>query len=269
MPEGDTIYRTARTLRAALVGREITGVRTTSPQIRAVGLQRLVGQTVGDVESRGKHLLCWLEPSRLALHSHMMMHGSWHVYRAGERWRKPARLARIVLETDGWTAVCFSAPVCELLSEAQVRAHPSLAGLGPDALDDEPDLHEARRRLDQRVDSEIGVALLDQRVLAGIGNVYKSEILFVHRVNPWTPVGELAGVTRDALLATAVRLLRRNAAAGAPAARTTTGQGGQRLHVYGRTGRGCPACGTPIRSRPQGAQARRTYWCPRCQPPVR
>src|SRR3712207_9577644 len=106
---------------------------------------------------------------------------------------------------------------------------------------------------------------LFRSVLAGIGNVYKSEILFLHRVNPWTPVGELPGEMREALLVTAVRLLRRNVATGSPAMRTTTGHRGQRLHVYGRTGRGCPACGTPIRRRPQGSQARRTYWCPRCQ----
>ncbi|MGH8906876.1 MAG: Fpg/Nei family DNA glycosylase [Egibacteraceae bacterium] len=274
MAEGDTIYRTARVLRAALEGQTVTAVRTTVAQIRGLGPQRLVGQTVAEVESRGKHLLLWFAPSRLALHSHMMMSGSWHVYRTGQRWDSPERLARIALtvgagessDQAGRTAVCFGAPVCELLSTAQVTAHPVLTRLGPDALDETPDLAEARRRLDRLGNTAIGEALLDQRVIAGIGNVYKSEILFIHGVNPWTAVGELPEAAREALLDTAVRLLRANALKGSGARRTTTsGQRGERLHVYGRTGRACPACGTAIRSRAQGAHARRTYWCPRCQ----
>jgi endonuclease-8 len=212
-------------------------------------------------------LLFWFAPSRLALHSHMMMRGSWHVYRPGERWRKPERFARIVLDVGDYLAVCFSAPVCELLSASQVAAHPALAHLGPDALDDVPDLAEARRRLDQRADTAIGEALLDQRVLAGIGNVYKSEVLFRHRVNPWTRVGDVPRVTRDALLATAAELLRLNADPAASFRRVTTGDPRRPLAVYGRTGRACPACGAAVRAAPQGVQGRRTYWCPRCQAP--
>lgn len=265
MPEGDTIFRAARTLRQALAGREVLRVATNVPQVRLLGPNRLVGQTVADVESRGKHLLCWFQPSDLALHTHMMMRGSWHVYRPAQRWRKSERAARIVLDVPGWTAVCFNAPVCELLSRAQVDAHPVLARLGPDALDEEPDLVQARRRLDLRPEVSIGEALLDQRVLAGIGNVFKSEVLFIHRVDPWARVGELPDEVRDALLATAVRLLQANAAAGAPPRRTTNGRAGNRLYVYGRTGRACPACGAVIRSALQGTQARRTFWCPGCQ----
>lgn len=267
MPEGDTIFRAARTLRTALAGREVTAAATTVPQVRGLGVQRLVGQTVTAVESRGKHLLVWFAPSGLALHTHLRMSGSWHTYRAGERWRKPRHLARFVLEVPEHVAVCFAAPVVELLSESQVARHPALARLGPDALDDDVDLGEARRRLDARADVAVAEALLDQRVLAGVGNVYKSEVCFLERVDPWTPVGALDTATRDALLATAVRLLRANVAPGQVARITTDRPGSGRLHVYGRARRPCPRCGTPISVARQGAQARLTYWCRRCQGP--
>ncbi len=270
MPEGDTIYRAARTLRQAIAGREVIGFDTTVPALRAVGPQRLLGQTVADVEPRGKHLLHWFEPSGLALHTHMRMTGSWHVYRPGDRWRKPQRQARVVLTVEGWTAVCFSAPVVELLSGAQVARHPSLTTLGPDALAVEVDLAEARRRLDARGDWSIAEALLDQRVLAGVGNVYKCEVLFLHAIDPWLRVSDIDPDTRDGLLATAVRLLRANVAVGSPVARTTTadspgGSNADRLNVYGRAGRACPRCNARVRVAAQGVQARLTYWCPRCQ----
>jgi len=279
MPEGDTIFKAARSLREALVGREVTGVETGVAQIRALGPQRLVGQHVAQVEPRGKHLLHWFAPSDLALHTHMRMTGSWHVYRVGERWRKPRHLARIVLEAAPMVAVCFSAPVCELLSRGQVERHGALAALGPDALADTVDVAEARRRLDARPDVSIAEALLDQRVLAGVGNVYKSELLYLHRADPWSPVAQVAEDTRDALLDSAVRLLRVNVAPGATR-RTTTGAvpsaGGDRLHVsagtpryfvYGKARRPCARCATPVRVARQGEQGRLTYWCPRCQGP--
>lgn len=282
MPEGDTIFKAARSLREALVGREVTAVQTGVAQIRALGPQRLVGQQVAQVEPRGKHLLHWFAPSDLALHTHMRMTGSWHVYRSGERWRKPRHLARFVLEAGPVVAVCFSAPVCELLSRGQVDRHPALAALGPDALDDAVDLAEARRRLDARADTSIAEALLDQRVLAGVGNVYKSELLYLHRVDPWAPVAQVGEDTRDALLDSAVRLLQVNVAPGATrrvttgavqpgaAGRPPAGQpaaGGDRLHVYGKARRPCARCATPIRVARQGEQGRLTYWCPRCQGP--
>jgi endonuclease-8 len=270
MPEGDTIFRAARTMRQALAGLEVTAVSTVVPEIRALRPQRLVGQVVSDVEPRGKHLLHWFGPSGLALHTHMRMTGSWHVYRGAQRWRKPRHQARFVLSAGDVTAVCFNAPVCELLSRGQVERHPALAGLGPDVLDDDVDLDEVRRRLDARAGMTIGEALLDQRVLAGIGNVYKSEILWLHRLDPWTPVGRLEEATRDALLGTAVRLLRANVAPGASPGRITTGEdrallNGDRYYAYGRTRRPCRRCGTPLRAARQGEQARTTYWCPRCQ----
>jgi len=269
VPEGDTIFRTARTLRQALAGREVTDVSTTVAQVRRLGAGRLVGQTVREIESRGKHLLLWFAPSGLALHSHMRMSGSWHLYRPGERWRRPHHLARLELSVAEWVAVCFSAPVIELLSAEQVARHRTLAVLGPDALDDEPDLVEARRRLDEREDWTIGEALLDQRMLAGIGNVFKNEVLFLHRLDPWRPVGQIAPETRDALLETAVRLMRANAT-GPGARRVTTGEpapGRPDLHVYGRHRRPCPRCQRPIAVARQGDQGRLTYWCPSCQGP--
>jgi endonuclease-8 len=269
MPEGDTIYRAARTLRRALLDHEVTHVATTVGQVRRLGVERLIGQRVREVESRGKHLLLWFAPSGLALHSHMRMTGSWHVYRHGERWRKPRHLARFELHVTEWVAVCFSAPVVELLSQRQVERHRSLAALGPDALDDEPDLTEARRRLDEREDWTIGEALLDQRMLAGVGNVYKNEVLFIHRVDPWSPVSRIDGDTRDAMLATVVRLMRENAAHGR-GGRVTTGDraaGAAGLHVHGRQRRPCPRCQRPIAVARQGAQGRLTYWCRSCQGP--
>jgi endonuclease-8 len=270
MPEGDTIFRAARALRAALEGETVTAVATSVGQVRALGEQRLVGQTVAAVESRGKHLLIWFAPANLALHSHMLMTGSWHLYHHGERWRKPRHLLRFRLETAQWLALCFSAPVIELLSAEQVTRHPSLAALGPDALDDQLDLDEVRRRLAAAGDTTIGEALLDQRVMAGVGNVYKNEVLFIHAVDPWTPVAEVDEETRDALLDTAVGLLRRNVRTG-QVRRVTTGAAGSgdALHVYGRHRRPCPRCQRPIAVARQGDQGRLTYWCRSCQGPGR
>ncbi len=278
MPEGDTIHRSARTLARLLTDREVRRAESTARAVQAVGLRRLVGQTVARVEARGKHLLIWFAPSGLALHTHMRMTGSWHVYAPGERWRRPPHLARFILEVPEAVAVCFSAPVCELLSPGQVERHPSLARLGPDPLegvesaegtpgDDEELLRRARERLDARAEEEIGVALLDQAVLAGVGNVYRTEVLFLHGVNPWTKVGDLEPAQRDALLTTATRLLRLNVAPGTPARITTTGgpRGGPDVSVHGRGGRPCPRCATLIRVDRQGPHGRLTYWCPSCQ----
>ena len=268
MPEGDTIYKSARTLGTALEGAVVTSFAARGPGIAGIGVKRLVGETVTLVEARGKHLLIWFSPSDLALHTHMRMTGSWHLYRAGERWRKGRHLARAVIDVENWTAVCFSAPVCELLSRAAVARHPSMASLGPDALDERTDLEEARRRLDARGDMSIAEALLDQRVLAGVGNVYKCEVLFLHGVDPWTKVADVAEETRTELLATAERLLKRNVEPGATM-RTTTAEDSVtgRFFVYGRARRPCARCATPIARARQGAASRPTYWCRRCQGP--
>lgn len=278
MPEGDTIHRTARRLHASLAGAAVERAEARARGVADLGAHRLEGQAVERVESRGKHLLAWFAPSGMALHTHLGMHGTWHVYTPGQRWRKPAARVAVVLATAEHVAVCFTPQTAELLTAAQAASHPALAALGPDALADAEsgaDLAEARRRLDARVDLPVGEALLDQGVLAGVGNVFKCEVLFACRVDPWTPVGDLDGPTRDALLATAERLLRANVAPGA-GRRTTTADprdrpgspataSSQRLAVYGKARRPCPRCATPVRVARQGEQARVTYWCPTCQ----
>ena len=266
MPEGDTIFRTAEVLRAALVGRRITNARAhAQPGMRRVpDLSRLVGATVTSVESRGKHLLIGFDDG-LTLRSHLRMTGSWHRYRPGERWRLPVRRASAVLETKEAVAVAFNTPVVELLTDADLRRSPPLTTLGPDLLGTEFDAAEALRRLRDRDGDELGNALLDQRAVAGIGNVYKSEVAFLERLDPWAPVAAFDDDELAAALRTARRLLQANVRGGA---RVTTGSGarGQGLWVYGRAGRPCRRCGTPIEQRRQGDLARQTFWCPRCQP---
>lgn len=267
MPEGDTVHRSAQTLSRLLSGQTVREASAPGPQNRSAGGTRLVGQTVTTVEARGKHLLVWFGPSGVALHTHLRMAGAWHVYRRGERWRRPSRQARSVLTTAEWVAVCFAAPVCELLTPAEVERHGGLSRLGPDALADTVDLVEARRRLDERGDWTVGDALLDQRVLAGVGNVYKSEVCHLAGVDPWERIAELDAAKRDALLRTACRLLRINAGPERQPRRTTADPGSGRLAVYGKAGRACARCGGRIRVARQGRHARLTYWCGTCQGP--
>ena len=267
MPEGDTIFRTAEVLRAALRDRRITEARAQpQPGLRRVpDLSRLVGATVTSVEPRGKHLLIGFD-NGLTLRSHLRMTGSWHRYRPGERWRRPAREASAVLETAEAVAVAFNTPTVELLTEAGLRRSRSLTELGPDLLAGDFDLDEAVRRLRARAAEELGNALLDQRAVAGIGNVYKSEVCFLERLDPWAPVARFDEEELRAALRTSRRLLQANTRGGA---RVTTGNQvrGQGLWVYGRAGRPCRRCGTGIEAARQGELARLTYWCPRCQRP--
>jgi endonuclease-8 len=230
-------------------------------------MDRVVGATVASVESRGKHLLIGFD-NGLTLRTHMRMTGSWHRYRPGERWRLPAQSATVVIETPEAVAVCFNAPVAELLTGTELARHARLNALGPDLLskDFEPDVAVAQLR--DRPDAEVANALLDQEAMAGIGNVYKSEVLFLERTNPWTDVSALSDERLGAIVATARRLMRANLRGGA---RVTTGrrQPGAGLWVYGRAGRPCRRCATLIRAARQGELARTTYWCPRCQPAQR
>lgn len=265
MPEGDTIWRTARTLRGVLAGQAVTGFRSPLPAVAATARQfQLVGQRVEKVESNGKHLLIRFSGG-LALHTHLRMTGSWCVYRHGTPWRRSGRAARVVLETADAVAVCFYAPVVELWPPGgRGRGCPALQRLGPDLLAPDFDSDEAVRRLRERHDMQIGVALMDQTALAGIGNVYKSEILFLCGVHPFQSVGELDAETLHSLVAVAKREMRRNLGPGAR--RTRPGMTFQSVWVYGRTGRSCFRCGTKVQRRAQGEQARITYWCPQCQP---
>ena len=266
VPEGDTIFRTATVLRAALAGRRITAARARpQPGLRGVpDLSRLVGASVASVEARGKHLLIGFD-NGLTLRSHMRMKGSWHRYRPGERWRLPARLASAVLETSDAVAVAFSTPVLELLTDAGIARSRPLRELGPDLLGDDFDAAEALRRLRERDGEQLATALLDQRAVAGVGNVIKSETCFIERLDPWAPVRRFSDAELASALQTARRLLRANVGGGA---RVTTGSRvrGRSLWVYGRAGRPCRRCGTLIRAGRQGELARATSWCPTCQP---
>ena len=249
MPEGDTIFRTAATLRRWLVDREITSARTTAP----VPVEILVGDRVAAVDANGKHLLMRFASDRV-LHTHMRMTGAWHVYTTGARWQRPASQARLVLEAGTRIAVCFNAPVIELLAPGGVRVHPALVALGPDVLAEPLDLLGIGQRAAQRPpETEIGDLLLDQRVVCGIGNIYRCEALFVRGVHPRRPA---ADVDLAAVVGAAAGLMRANL--GTPTA----------AHwVYQRAGRPCRRCGTRIASGRVGEQARTAYWCPRCQVP--
>lgn len=269
MPEGDTLFRTAAGLRPYLVGKVVTAARAQGPG-PVPQVQRVVGQRIEAVDAMGKNLLIRLDGG-LEIRTHLRMNGSWHRYRPGERWRRPPSRARLVLEVPGAVAVCFDAPVVELLETWAEAIHPALGRLGPDLLSPAFDPVEAHRRLrdPSRAGMEIAVALLDQRALAGIGNVYKNEILWIERGSPFTPVTDLDDATIERLIATARRLLLANATARRGSERTTTA--GDRdapgpHYVYGRTGRPCRRCGTPIQSARQGTDLpRTTYWCPLCQ----
>jgi endonuclease-8 len=257
MPEGDTIFRTAATLRLWLEGREVTAAR-------GAGLERVMGATVAAIDTRGKHLLIRFS-SGLVLHTHMRMSGSWHVYTLGGRWQRPAAQARAVLECGERIAVCFNAPVVELLAGHEERIHPGLTRLGPDVLDDGFDLDEVVRRAATRPAAMVvGELLLDQGVVAGLGNVYRCEALFLQGLDPATPRAALAEEQLRQLLCLGRDLIRANTGPHTTF-RRDTGLGPERSFVYGRAGRPCRRCGTTIRSAPLGATARTAYWCPSCQ----
>ncbi|HVM30923.1 MAG TPA: DNA-formamidopyrimidine glycosylase family protein [Candidatus Limnocylindrales bacterium] len=261
MAEGDTLARIAQVL-----GRALTGQVVTTAQARpgTAALHRVAGARVGSVEARGKHLLIAFD-NGLTLHTHLGLHGSWHRYWPGERWRRPRARAAAIIETPGVVAVAFDAPTVELLDSRAVALHPRLAGLGPDASTRDFDQDTALDRLSLATTAErpIGEALLDQRIVAGLGNVYRSEVCFIERVNPCLAVGALDRSTLRRLLETGARLLRANVQGGRRVT-TTPGTPGN-LYVYGRTGRPCRRCGTAVVSRMDAAN-RRAYWCPQCQP---
>ncbi|TLQ43324.1 Fpg/Nei family DNA glycosylase [Streptomyces marianii] len=272
MPEGDTVWLTARKLHAALAGRTLTLSDLRVPRFATADL---TGREVLNVTARGKHLLTRIEGG-LTLHSHLRMGGSWRVFAAGERWRGgPNHQIRAVLGNADRTAVGYRLPVLELLrTRDEDRA---VSHLGPDLLGSDWDPETAVRNLLADPARPIGEALLDQRNLAGIGNVYKSELAFLARVTPWLPIGDLPSGVPERLVATARRLLELNK--GTFDRRTTPGgnadgpgddrrrgplrPGEQRLFVYGRQGHPCLRCGTAIRK--AGRDDRVSYWCPGCQ----
>lgn len=251
MPEGDTIHRAARTLHAALAGKEL--VRFEAGRVADPFPE--VGTRIAGVEARGKHLIVRFGDGRM-LHTHMRMTGSWHVYRPGERWRLHPSRARAVIEVPGLIAVCFDAPFVRLVDDDR-----ALRGLGPDLTAPSPDFAEALRRM-AAIDRfrEIGEVLLDQRIASGIGNVYKSEVLWIERVDPFRAIGSVDATDRRKVLMTAARLLRSNLTT---RRRVTVPQG---LAVYRRAGLPCRRCGTTVERRLQGRDLpRSTYRCPSCQ----
>jgi endonuclease-8 len=273
MPEGDTIYRTAETLRHVLAGRVVTSFQSELPQLTRVDEDApIAGRTVVDVRAVGKHLLIELSGD-LVLRTHLRMRGAWHVYRPGERWQRPRQQMRIVLGTANCVAVGFDVPVAELLDSRALARCGDLSRLGPDLLAGRFDTGEAVARLKERPEMQVGDALLDQKVMAGIGNVFKSETLFVCRISPLAPIAMLRDEQLKSLVKTARELLGRNARPGRQAGsarswfRQTTRSldPSARLWVYGRTGKPCRRCGTPIVSQLHGSGTRRSYWCPRCQ----
>ena len=286
MPEGDTIRRTATTLARWLGGRTITASRNQP------WAERIVGATVDGVDAHGKHLLIALS-NGLEVHSHMRMTGSWHVYPAGAKWQRSPARARLVLEAADRVAVCFDAPIVELLVVDPRIGSVATRHLGPDILVEPLDWTEiwGRARLiggsappslrsrslrhapeaaapqlaREAAPVALGELLLDQRVAAGIGNVYRNEAMFLTGHHPWLPVNLLTEADLRDVYTTAAALMIPNLrtevrrGVGGAAARTPA-------WVYRRAGRPCRTCGTPVRSRPQGAQARIAYWCPTCQP---
>jgi endonuclease-8 len=258
MPEGDTIHRAARTLRVALADQVIR--RFASTRILS---RDLVGRRFTSIEAHGKHLLLRLDDGR-AIQAHMGMTGSMHVYRPGERWLRSEGAARMVIEVEGWVVVAFSVPTLRLVV-ANVETPRALAHLGPDVLAADfgaPAAEEARRRLRARADLPLGVAIMDQTALAGVGNIYKSETLFTLGLDPFAPVSAFDDETLAAVVARARRLMSSNLRG---AMRTTTRNQSQRFYVYERKGKACLRCPSIVEMRRQGEQARSTYYCPQCQ----
>jgi endonuclease-8 len=273
VPEGDTIFRAAHTLQRALAGRTVTGFESVYPLLTNVQVDTpLTGRRVESVSARGKHLLMTFSGG-LILRTHMRMHGSWHIYRPGERWQRPVRDMRIVVSTDAFVAVGFNIPDAEFLSLRDLDSRHPLERLGPDLLASDFDAVEAERRIREHGGEPIGEVLLNQRVLAGIGNVFKSEVLYAARIHPLDTVAQLSDAQLQRILEVARRQLRVNVAprsrtlAPAPGRRTTGSlHPGKGLWVYGRPGEPCRTCGTAIVLDKHSADARLTYWCPVCQP---
>jgi endonuclease-8 len=276
MPEGDTIFRTARSMGRALTGKPITGFRSNYALLtRFHDDTPITGRTVDRVESRGKWLLIHLSGGA-TLVTHMLMNGSWHLYRIGERWRRPARDMRIVLENREYQAVAFTVPVARIYTAQALAREKRIPPVGADVLSQDFDPAAAAIRLRAYAGEEVGDVLLHQQVLAGVGNVFKSEVCFVESVNPFSLVSALHDEQVAALIRTSQRLVAANVLEDA-ADTIVTYRGQQRLTthrsdpseslwVYGRSAQPCRRCGNQIRHRLQGPDARVTFWCQVCQP---
>lgn len=269
MPEGDTIARAATVLHAALAGQIVTGFVSELAPVAAVNDDHpVVGRTIERAVAHGKHLVLVFS-GNLLLRTHMRMHGSWHLYRPGERWQRSLRRMRLRLDTAPWIAVAFDVYDAELVPGRDPARIAAVASLGPDLLDPALDEAGVAARLLGEGARAIGDVLLDQRVVAGLGNVYRSELLFLVGVHPRTPAGTLSDLVRTRLVRRAVVLLGANARVGA-GRRVTTGRLSpeEALWVYQRTSLPCRRCGTAIEGATEAPVGRRVYWCPRCQPQV-
>jgi len=276
MPEGDTIFRSARTLERALAGKPVTAFRSAySLLTRFHDNTPLTGQTIERVEARCKWLLMHFSGGGILV-THMLMSGSWHIYRPGERWQLPSSAMRIVVETADFVAVGFNVPVAEMHTAQSLAREKKIPPAASDVLGSEFDEEGAVERLLACGEMELGDALLRQRLLAGVGNVFKSEICFATRLNPFRKVATLTREQAAAIVAVARAQLASNVLEdsgnqivtyrGRRRRTTHASDPGESLWVYGRRGLPCRRCGELIRRRLQGADARGTYWCPRCQP---
>lgn len=277
MPEGDTIYRSARALQRSIGGQVVTGFETGLAKLARIDDDTpLKGRTIEKIESRGKWLLIHFSGDLILL-THMLMSGSWHLYRSGERWRRARSGMRIVIRTAEWEAVAFNVPVAEFHTPLSLARHPHIQKLGPDILSKEFTVDTGIERIVRYAREapavEVGVALLDQKVISGLGNVYKSEVAFAAAVNPFRTMKTLSFCEMQRILEIANRFMKVNVmegggivtySSGRQTRRTMRSQG--RLWVYRRQGQECRRCGATILMCKQGIQARSTYWCPECQP---
>jgi DNA-formamidopyrimidine glycosylase len=261
--EGHSILRWARSLRP-LSGEPLEAVQL--PQRWAERAAQLPGQLVSRVDTHGKHLLIRLSGS-LTIHCHAMMYGSWQFGAPGMPLRKPETNVRLRLRTARREAVFFNGPVVELLTPEELQSHDKLCALGPDLLHENFDRDEAWRRLQRKRQRAIGDAVLDQRLVAGIGNIFKSEGLFVSGIDPLSPVGTLAAEDLERLWQSLIPMMKEAARRSGPIVTLDRGlrRGGQRHWVYRRRGHACFRCGTPIAMVRQGELKRTTYYCPTCQ----
>jgi endonuclease-8 len=276
MPEGDTIFRTARNLGRALAGKPVTAFRSTFPWLMRFNDDApLAGQMVERVEARGKWLLVHFSGGGI-LASHLLMNGRWHIYRNGERWQLARIHMRIVIENAEYQAVGFRVPVARMHTAQSLDRDLRVAIPERDLLRTEFDAAAALERLIAQGDQAVADALLNQSVLAGLGNVFKSEICFVNGLNPFRTIASLTRTEAAAAITSAQKLLQANVLEdsgdtivtyrGQQRRTTHASDPSQSLWVYGRQGEPCRRCGEPIRRRIQGADARVTFWCPRCQP---
>jgi endonuclease-8 len=276
MPEGDTIFRTARSLGRALVGKPVTVFRSTYPLLTRFNDDTPIsGQLIDQIEARGKWLLIRFSGGGILV-THLLMNGSWHIYRHGERWQQPRFNMRIVIENSDFIAVGFRVPVAEMHTAQSLIRDRRIPNPEIDILSPTFNSAEAVQRIQAHAREEIADVLLHQEVLAGVGNEFKSEICFVTGVNPFCPVSALTQDQVNFLVATSRKLVRANILEDSgDTMMTYSGRGRRTTHhsdpnarvwVYGRNAEPCRKCGDPIRRRIQGPDARVTFWCQRCQP---